>query len=134
MKEMIYQGKNIEWGEVLDEGSYKGLDYAIVSKGLFPCAYVECPYGIAGPEDKRLKTIKVHGGFNFYGKGYWDLIFTFGRRYLGWDYAHMDLGDYTYWAEKYEKDCPPKDTLKKWTSQEILEEVKDVIDQLTIRV
>ena len=26
MKEMIYQGKNIEWGEVLDEGSYKGLN------------------------------------------------------------------------------------------------------------
>ena len=130
MKEMIYKDELIDWGEVLDEGTYKGLDYAIVSKGKFPCAYIGCPYGVSGIDDEILKKIKVHGKFTFYGKGYWDLISTFGRRFLGWDYGHMDLGDFTYWAEKYEKDCPPKETLKKWTTQEILDEVKDVIDQL----
>lgn len=106
--------------EIVKEGEYKGYDFLI--RTVFNshyCAYVRIPedhkfYGI--PYDEI--DIDCHGGLTFseftnfaplnIQKGYW----------IGWDYAHCD--DWT----------PYHTNGKKWTIDEIYEEVKKVIDQL----
>lgn len=128
MKPMIYKNRfkgNIEQIEILDEGIYHNYHYAIVSLGSHPCAYIEipeghryygevydeipldCHFGLTYADDTGILN-----GYN-YRSGYW----------IGWDYAH--LGDY-YCAKGYSK----SPLLKRWTTEEILAEVKDVINQL----
>ena len=119
MKKMIYTIKRKE--EILDQGTYKGYNYKIISYGMHPCAYIEIP-----------KTNK------FYNKDYDDVDIvchcglTFGdfrnfgdgsKYYFGWDYAHV--GDYSR-ANIF--DMMPRG--KKWTTEEILDEVFIAIDSL----
>lgn len=128
MKEMVYKGF-VENGQkvidMLDEGIYKGFHYAIVSYGIHPCAYVEIPeghelYGVNNEDE--LIDIDCHGGITYvsttglikynnenYRDGHW----------IGWDYAHAY--DYTFGI------CYGG---KKWTTKEIFEDVKNVIEQL----
>lgn len=124
MKEMVY--KNRSTPEILDEGYYKQYHYAIVSLGSHPCAYVELPennqyYG----KDYDNIPIECHGGLTYsaygllptshpeYKNGYW----------VGWDYAHYM--DYTFFPiPDYE--CSGQI----WTTEQILSEVKEVINQL----
>lgn len=118
--------------EVLDTGEYLGYTYYIMNLGTHPTAYVKVPNKLI----KKFKEyeysfeipIEVHGGITYFreflmiseeveNKGY----------FIGWDYAHA--GDYAgYYAtsmfRKYFEDD------KKWTTQEILEDVKDVCKQL----
>lgn len=118
MKEMVYMNKSIL--DLLDSGIYNGYQYRIVSRGLHPCAYVELPeghkyYGL----DYNDIPVDCHGSLT-YSYIYVDGLFSGTGWWIGWDYAHS--GDYTglnlceHW--------------KKWTTAEILEEVKQVIDQL----
>lgn len=133
MKEMVYKNymeNGQEVIEILDEGIYKGFHYAIVSYGTNPCAYVEIPGGhkLYDVRNKNeLDNIDCHGGITYVSKiglikpsnknhrdGHW----------IGWDYAHF--GDYTYLPANFEI----WNEGKKWTTKEIFEEVKDVIEQL----
>lgn len=127
MKPMVYQSQRIY--ECLYEGYYKDYHFAILSLGTHPCAYIEIPkdhkyYG------KRYNNIDIAchwdvtysrnglgtGIVGFYRTGYW----------IGWDYSHY--GDYA----GYEVGLPSnlRTGGKKWTTEEIYEEVKDVIEQL----
>lgn len=127
MIKMEYKKRCQENIQILDEGFYDYFHYAIVSLGSHPCAYVELPkkhkwYG------KHYNDIPIscHGGLTYsspqgivfpsdnlnHRDGYW----------IGWDYAHYD--DYSYYNFGF--------TLgkKRWTTEEIFEEVKEVINQL----
>lgn len=122
MKEMIY--KAMSTPEILDEGHYKQYHYAIVSLGSHPCAYVELPENHQFYE-KFYDDIPIecHGGLTYSGrgllpsehpehkKGYW----------IGWDYAHYT--DYTFYSSITFQG-------RTWSTEEILSEVKQVIDQL----
>ena len=116
MKQMIYQFQRIN--EILDEGFYNGFHYIICSYGTHPCAYVQVPethdfYGM--PYDDI--EVDCHGGLT-YGR-----FAKNGTYWIGWDYAHY--GDYVgYYLMRYGYDA------KKWTTEEIYEDVKYVIDQL----
>ena len=119
MKEMIYQ--NSWCFETLDNGEYLGYKYFIFSYGMYPCAYVKLPdnhpfYG----NFYDIIPIRCHGGLTFSGE-YSELGYGF---FIGWDYAHE--GDYYTFVNP----LIPGDGLKRWTTPEILEEVKDVIRQL----
>lgn len=121
MKEMVYSMNRIK--EVLNSGEHKGYKFCILNLGTHPTAYVECKlddcndYG-----DERLDNINVHGGFTYFGEGFWDK----GTTYLGWDYAHfMDYAGYEEMFPAYMRSAENK----KWTTVEIFEEVKSVIDQ-----
>jgi len=116
MKQIVYS--NHRKLEVVDEGEYRGVKYAILNHGTHPTAYVENI--ICLTDDKPLySNIDVHGGFTYCDLPYWkdekDAV------YLGWDYAHYG-------------DCMGYDSIwrdgKKWTYEEILAEVHSVIDQL----
>lgn len=126
MKEMVY---NISQEcEILYEGVYKGFHYAIVSLSTHPCAYIELTkehkyYG----KDYDDIPIECHGGLTYSSnKG---IIFPKNNEnhregfWIGWDYAHCD--DYMIWYGGHYG-------TKKWTTEEIFEEVKNVIYQLAL--
>ena len=133
MKEMVYKNYMENGQEVidmLDEGIYKGFHYAIVSYGIYPCAYIEIPEGhkLYDVSDKNeLANIDCHGGITYvciagiiklgnenHRNGHW----------IGWDYAHYT--DYCYSPFG----LGLLDKGKKWTPKEIFEDVKNVIEQL----
>lgn len=129
MKKMIYKAEE-HVKEILHSGSYKGYNFYIVSYGIHPCAYVEIPknhrwFG-KDYDEEELETIQCH-----YGLTYADnLNHVLGKEqskdrwFIGWDYGHT--GDY----EGYNEMLGFGLNDKKWTTKEIYEEVKNVIEQI----
>ena len=131
MKPMVYKRWCPENIDTLDEGIYKNFHYAIISLGSHPCAYVELPrehkyYGLEYDDI----PIECHYGLTYSSND--GIVFPAENEnhkdgfWIGWDYAH--LGDYVY-NSFYS--CSHKE--KQWTTEEIFEEVKDVIEQLVIK-
>ncbi len=127
MKPMLYTPDMLRNNYiVLDEGNINGFDYKIINYGLHPCAYVALPNSHKY-YNKEYNDIDVdcHGGLTF-GR-----FTTFEpdkdeKFWIGWDYAHY--GDYSGTDLMFSPDfCVGG---KKWTTEEILEEVKNVICQL----
>ena len=104
--------------EILYSGEYKRHKFAIINLWSHPTAYVENKMGIIDYNACLLDDVKVHGGFTYCDTGYWSEE-SKNISWLGWDYAHY--GDYIY-----------GNTLsgKQWTTAEIYDEVKSVIDQI----
>lgn len=141
MKEMVYRPlKTFESladvCQILDEDIYDNYRYMIISYGIYPCAYVELPKGhkyygkdIYNLDDLPIK-IRCHGGITHSEDGLFLLEHKHHRDgyWIGWDYNHYN--DY----HAYNIDPAKADRIfrcnKKWTTEEILEEVKNVIDQL----
>ena len=117
MKEMIYGRRKKP--EVLYHGKYKDHKFAILSLGSHPTAYIENKMGIIDYDDFRINDVWVHGGFTYCDIGYWNDE-SKKSSWLGWDYAHFN--DYYYTN-------PPLDG-KQWTTEEIYDEVKWVIDHI----
>lgn len=121
MLEMEYQKERT--CIILDKGTYNGFNYAIVSYGTHPCCYVFLPKGhkYYGKNYDDI-DIDCHGGLTFSSD---DLMFnpvSNDNWVIGWDYAHFK--DYTSLLGVVYPDA------KKWTTEEMLEEVKKVIGQL----
>ena len=111
--------------EILYDGVYEGHRFAILNLGTHPTAYVECRLeNCFNYEDKRLDDIQVHGGFTYFNRSYWDEPDDI--LYLGWDYAHFD--DYAGYEMNFPSEL--RSNSKRWTTQEIFDEVKSVIEQL----
>ena len=109
---------------ILDSGIYQGRKYAIVNLGTHPTAYVSLT-----EDEENFSTdyndygcINVHGDFTYCDTSYWN---DDDSIYIGWDYAHCC--DY---CSYYEKANTPLRNNKKWTTQEILEDVHYVINQM----
>lgn len=124
MKEMVYslEGKR----EVLDEGVIDGFHYVILNLGWHPTAYVEIPkdHSLYKVEYGDIDIdIEVHGGLTYSSNMGKD-----GEWYLGWDYGHCD--DYSSVELMYPLDLQTGG--KKWTTEEILEDVKTAIRQLKV--
>lgn len=119
---MIYEELNAI--KVLGRGKINDFEYRIYSLGTHPTAYIKIPttHPLYGVDYGDIFDIDVHCGFTYSKQeedGYW----------LGWDYAHW--GDYNRAIEQvnlnfdgYLIPC------KKWTTDEILEECKNVVKQL----
>lgn len=107
-------------------GSRKGYDYKIVSYGTHPCAYISCEGKIKDLKSYDDFLIPVHGGATYLGD-----LGEPTKTYVGWDYAHG--GDYLGDDVFYEDDEEMKEYIaskKKWTTEEILEEVYSAIDEI----
>ena len=123
MKGMVYRADRKT--EVLYCGEYKGHKFAILSLGTHPTAYVENKLpNCTSYDDERLDDVSVHCGFTYCDKAYWDDEEK--ALFLGWDYAHFR--DFSGYFFKYP--AMMDDTSKKWTTIEIFDEVKSVINQL----
>ena len=122
MKEMEYI-RFLKIPVVLADDIYKNYHYLIISYGSHPCAYVRIP-----KEHKYYKQeyddipIEVHGGLTYSGTRWNDAY------WIGWDYAHYQ--DYTPALYEALKNTKQAKQLKKWTTEEIFEDVKSVINQL----
>jgi len=125
MKEMIYQAERKI--EVLDAGTCLGFFYWILNLGTHPTAYVKIPeshkYYQKHYDDV---DIQVHGGLT-YSRDYLYINETQKLEgwFIGWDYAHC----YDY-AGYYNKKDGSLYNLKRWTTEEIREEVYKACEQL----
>lgn len=122
MKEMMYHPK-MEL-ELLANGNCHGYEYAIVSFGTHPCAYVKLPenHTCYGKDYDEIPVI-CHGGLTYAESRLRALPESSGW-WIGWDYAHAgDYCSFIAWSDEFRSD-------KKWTVSEMFEEVKEVIRQL----
>lgn len=126
LKPMIYSIKST--CEILAHDTYCGYEFCIINRGTHPCAYIRIP------NDNKLyhfysdvleNVMLCHGGIT------WESNRVNGlpkenknnKKWLGWDYAHCcDYFPYDF--------NPNDDTCKKWTTEEIFKEIKEVIDRL----
>lgn len=123
LKQIIYS-MSLKKQDIVAKGKYIGCKYAILSLGRHPVAYVEDFLGLGYYCNPLLESIVVHGGFTYYGKRMSE--YSDNSNYLGWDYGHY--GDYSSTDELLPPDL--RTGGKKWTTEEILEEVYSVIVQL----
>lgn len=129
MKQMIYTPNRKNKGEILATGTYKNFKYYVVSYGTHPCAYVDVSNTSLANKDYHENDINCHGGLT-YGRDYLSAVDTEranGKWYIGWDYDHYD--DYT--SNPFMNmfgiygECE-----KRWTTEEIVAECKNVINQI----
>lgn len=131
MEEIIYSVLPFE--RVIANDTYLGYQYVIMNYNSNPAAYVEIPDGhpLRGNRRKIQDSIECHGGItlmeNFRGSisrsRYPHLAKLFELKYvIGWDYAKF--GDY------YPTFIAPMIRGKMWSSEEIYNEVINVIHQL----
>ncbi len=123
MKKMVYYDdyKII----VLATGLLYGLEYFIMNLGLHPTAYINLPEGMEITDD----DIDVHGGITYH-ENYLSVSddTELKGNFIGWDYAHYN--DYI----GYMKMLPPSLSFgKRWTTEEIFEEVKEACYQIKMK-
>ena len=121
-KQMIYREK--ETIKILQKGEYKEFKYCIVSYGTHPCCYVFLPKGhkYDGKHYDKI-DIDCHGGLTFADR---DLFFNpiqTNDWIIGWDYNHCD--DYAGYYNDIDNV-----KYKKWSTYELYDEIKKVIEQL----
>lgn len=114
--------------KVLARGKYRGYPFVILNLGTHPTAYVCLPkdHPYFGKKYDDMEDLDVHGSVTFVGKEVFRSTIK-DRWWIGWDYAHPSQGDYIPLLET----IGPFQQAKKWTREEILDEIKDVISQLT---
>ena len=131
IKPMVYQ-KDRKM-EILHIWEYKGYRYFVLNLGTHPTAYIEIPEGhkLFGKNYNEIYDmgydIDVHGGLTYSDD---NLMCVKSKSwFIGWDYAHCD--DYTgYYEEDFLKHLSEMRKLKKWTTEEIIEECKRAIEQI----
>lgn len=127
IKQMVYS-KNKK-REILDSGNCCNYNYYILNLGFFPVAYIEIPT----THKLYLKhydniNIDVHGGLTYSENYLWidnETKLEDGW-FIGWDYAHY--GDYIGYEKMYPIEMQTEE--KKWTTEEIQQEVLNVCEQL----
>ena len=134
MIEMKYKYKIGQSTFVLDRNFYKGYEYVVKSLGRFPTAYV-----CLTEKDKDFGKfyddidIECHGGLTYsepslefleWSDKYKCMVLSSikDKWIIGWDYGHY--GDYV--ATHNGRDLGGK----KWTTQELIDECKSVINQI----
>ena len=129
IKEMVYQAEWLTSDDaiILARDFYKDYEYFVVSYGVHPCAYIALREGqpFYSATDYGDVNINCHGGCTFVEKGYKNL-FDSNYKVIGWDYGHYNdfSGSSIKWGTKW------NERSKKWTTEEMIQECKNVIDQL----
>ena len=121
LEPMVYCDHRIGPIRIAD-GEYRGISYYVLSFGTHPCAYVDiAPIGSMGinPDD-----IVCHGGVTY--TNYRLATVEHEGSFIGWDYAHYT--DYDGYLGAMHN--PVFELAKKWTTEEIVAECMNVIDQI----
>jgi len=129
MKNMEYKS-NFCGPVILDEGNIDGLDYVIVSFGVYPAARVRIPesHKFYGETNLKKMDIQCHGGGLRFADDYLSYLDNSDGWWIGWNYDHD--GDYGLRYDGRVRGGIRVIDGKQWTTEEILEEVKNVIKQL----
>ena len=133
--EMEY--KNISIAEevtILNYGVYKGYEYHILNLGTHPCSYITLTKDdkLFGKTLDELDETDVycHGGFNYADNTLSSRTYSYVNKYedkwiIGYDYGH-----YKDWTGYMSDEHNIMLGNKKWTTNELREEVREVIEQL----
>ena len=124
-KQMEYQeNRKIE---ILFTGEYMGYRFYILNLGTHPTAYIEIPEGhdLFGKHYDDI-NIDVHGGLT-YAEDHLRGVKE-NSWFIGWDYAHA--GDYGGYDVKWIGTKLYGEEDKKWTTEEIFDDVVNVIEQI----
>lgn len=121
---MVYTAKRLNPPEMLADGEYKGFHFYVLNLGTHPCAYIDVTDTDLNGKDYSNIDIACHGGLT-YSDEYLRTVDKKGW-FIGWDYAHW--GDYVGYEVLYSDNL--RTNGKKWTTDEIVSECKEVIDQL----
>ena len=122
ISEMIYKPRKEL--EIIAEEEYKQFKYVIISLGIFPMAYIENKFEFNTLTSAQEYAIP-HGGFTYHGKAYWND--NDKSTYLGWHYGHKsDFNGYDLVFDQNMQNI----RAKKWTTKEVIEEIKNVIDKM----
>ena len=121
MRKMIYSTETKQ--ELLSTGYCFGLLYFILNLGVHPAAYIKLPNNIKIDKNE----IAVHGGIT-YSENYLYINRNekLDGRFIGWDYAHY--GDYGGYEELLPLEL--RSGGKKWTTEEIYQEVRHACYQI----
>ena len=125
MKEMIYQKDRKV--EILYHGFYKDYEFYILNLGIYPTAYINVINNkLLAMKDYNDIDISVHGGLTYSeDRLYIDNKELVKGWFIGWDYAHYN--DYAGYEMNIQEEL--RSNGKKWTTEEIYEDVKSVIEQ-----
>lgn len=131
MIEMQYTVPALSELTVLYEGIYKDYTYFVISYGTHPCCYVALdsthPYYEVFYDNI---PVSCHGGLTFSEHGLIDCknkntLIPEDYWVIGWDYHHVgDFSGFNFGKNGYLGHS------KKWTTEELIEECKNVIDLL----
>ena len=133
-KEMEYTGETISNNPiVLCFDIYKDYPFYIFSLGAHPTAYI-----VLSETDKLYNwcnvdldnVADVHGGFTYTSNILTGPDYSYVNEYekkwvIGWDYGH-----YCDWTSLMSDEANLMCNNKKWTTQEILDEVYEAIDMI----
>jgi hypothetical protein len=106
---------------IIAYGRYRGISYYIMQRPAGPCAYLNVTSTpLDGSIQHELNFIDCHGGITWADNGVsgLELDQDIHHWFIGWDYAHF--GDW----DPYIKEG------RIWTTDEIAQECRDVIDKL----
>lgn len=124
MNEMIYSANRLIPPQRLAEGQHEGFTYYILNLGTHPCAYVDVTNTSLHGSDYDDIDITCHGGLTFASDNL-STVETTGW-FIGWDYAHY--GDFVGYELNYSTCFRLNGRM--WTTEEIVDECKSVIDQI----
>lgn len=123
MKEMFYQATMLKTPEQIAKGNYNGFDYYVLNLGTHPCAYIDVTETDLNGVFYDDIDLECHCGLT-YSREYLNTVDKKGW-FIGWDYAHhCDFAG--YYLNSPAMSLPGK----MWTTQEIVNEYKKVIDRL----
>ena len=129
--------KEMEYGkerrtELLCKDKYKNYNYYVLNLGTHPTAYIEIPkenklYRKSYDEIYKIGCdIDVNGGLTYSDN---ELMGVKSENwFIGWDYAHA--GDYVGYSMNYPELFGLSIYKKKWTTEEIFEDVVNCIEQM----
>ena len=127
IKEMVYQDKwfPLDEAEVLEKNFFKGYEYFIKNRGYYPSAYIALREGQPFYKARLYEDVDVncHGNCVY-------VVREADKTTIGWDYNK--LSDY-HGGTSYVQRLLTKESAKVWTTEEIVEECKQVIEQLYLR-
>ena len=126
IKPMIYNKNRPGSAEQIAGGTYKNFDYYVLNLKTHPTAYIDVTNSPLNGCDENI-DISCHGGITWCD----NFVKYIDKKgwFIGWDYAHCeDYIDYGDATTNIIYNTFPND--KKWTTEEIVEECKNVINQI----
>lgn len=123
IRPVIYNKNRPGSAEQIAGGTYKNFDYYVLNLKTHPTAYIDVTNSPLNGCDEDI-DISCHGGITWCD----NFVKHIDKKgwFIGWDYAHY--GDYMGYGDVLFNNM--FQYKKKWTTEEIVEECKNVIDQI----
>ena len=119
--------------QIIAMGEHEGVTFYVVNiNGLHPCAYIRITKGMPlyglDYDDLDQYEIEVHCGWTYARDFLVGIVNDDESWFIGWDYGHCNDFEGFYLREK---DSFILKRNKRWTTDEIIEECKEVCEEIS---